>query len=184
VTAERRHPRQFFGAREIVVIALVGALIAISKGVLRIPMKVPGHTGIVWMALFVVGWGMVRKPWAGIAIGMISGVLAVALAPGQEGLLIWIKYAAPGVVFDVAGLAFGATLTRAVPAVLIGAIANVAKLLANLALAVLLGLPAGFLAVGLGLATVTHVVFGALGGWVGSVVFARLAHIRAAGGGA
>jgi glycopeptide antibiotics resistance protein len=42
----------------------------------------------------------------------------------------------------------------------------------------LLGIPAGYLAVGLGISAITHVVFGAIGGWLGSFVVRSLSRLR------
>ena len=46
--------------------------------------------------------------------------------------------------------------------------------MASLLLSLALGIPAGFIAVGLGFAAATHVFFGALGGVVGALVLGRL----------
>jgi hypothetical protein len=56
------------------------------------------------------------------------------------------------------------------------ATANVAKLMAAYLLGLALGIPAGYLALGVGVAATTHVVFGALGGFIGAFVLKRLAN--------
>jgi hypothetical protein len=126
------------------------------------------------MALLLIGVGLVRRPGAGTLIGFISGILAIALLPGREGLLVGLKYFAPGVVMDVVWTASGGRLDRVGVAILAGAAANVAKLTTSYVIGLLAGIPHGYLALGLGLAATTHVFFGALGGWVGCITLRRL----------
>lgn len=163
-----------FALRELVSLALVAALIVLSKGLFRISIHVPGHSGVLWMALLVVARGIVRKPWAGTVVGVLSGILAVFLVPGSEGIFTWIKYAAPGLMLDGLALILPSAFASPISAALIGAFANIAKLAAGYVLALLLGLPATFIALGLGVSSVSHAAFGALGGLLGALVLARL----------
>jgi len=164
-----------FSVRDRLIIALVSSLIIVAKFTLRMPLHTPGHTGFFWMALLVVGMGVVRRPGAGTLIGLLTGVLATIFLPSQQGLLVGVKYFVPGVVVDVMYLALGGGFERYFVAALVGATANVAKLFASYLLGLALGIPAGYLALGVGLAATTHVVFGALGGWIGAFVLRRLA---------
>ena len=80
---ERRHTfAGGFALRELVTLALVAALIVMSKSLFRVSIHVPGHSGFLWMALLVIARGVVRKPWAGTLVGEVSGILAV------EGLML------------------------------------------------------------------------------------------------
>lgn len=167
-----------FSTRELVVLALLAALVAVSKAFLRLPLHVPGHTGITWMAILLVGRALVRKPYAGTLMGFVSGVLAVAIVGGREGLLLWVKYLAPGVIMDLGALLSGERLDNPYVGLAVGAVANVAKLLSSLIVSLMLGIPAGYLVVGLGLAMTTHIVFGALGGWLGTLVLRTLRRLR------
>ena len=156
------------------MLALFAALVAISKAVFRIPIHVPGHTGITWMAILVVGRALVRRPLAGTTIGLVSGILAIALVGGHEGPLLFLKYTSAGAVMDVAAWLSGDRLTNPYVAILAGAAANLAKLSTSLVVGVVLGIPAGYLALGLGLAATTHLVFGGLGGWLGAFLSRKL----------
>ncbi len=166
--------RRWFTTREAVLVALVSALVIMSKVVFKMPIHVPGHSGVIWMALYVVGRGLIRKPGAGLMIGIVSGILATAFNPGSMGLLVGVKYLAPGIVLDAVAIASRERLDDPVVGVIAGVLGNLAKLSAGVIVAVLLGLPAGFIVVGLAYSAVTHVVFGAIGGWLGSVVLSRL----------
>ncbi len=161
--------------RELTALALISSLIVLGKSLFRLPIHVPGHSGIFWMALLVVGRGVVRRPTAGTLMGFVSGVLALALAPGREGALVAVKYLAAGAAVDAYLALIGGRLTSVVAAVVVGAVSNTAKLVTSLLLGFALGVPGGYIAVGLGLATITHIAFGGLGGLLGSLVLDRLA---------
>lgn len=160
--------------RARVIIALVSALIIGAKFYLRMPLHIPGHSGLFWMALMVVGVGLVRRPGAGTLIGLLTALLATALLPGRQGLLTGVKYFIPGLLFDILVPLLGGRLDRTTVAVVIAAAANVAKLATAYVIGLVAGIPSGFLALGLGFASTTHLVFGALGGLLGSIVLRRL----------
>lgn len=178
MSGNRSHPRQLFTTQDLVLLALFAALIALSKAVFRMPIHVPGHSGITWMAILLVGRGLVRRPWAGTMLGLVSGILAVAVVGGREGLLLWLKYLAPGAVMDLAALLSGERLDYPLVGILSGAVANTAKLITSLIISLALGIPTGYLALGLGLSATTHIVFGALGGWLGTLVLEALRRAR------
>ncbi|MDZ4180887.1 MAG: cobalt ABC transporter permease [Coriobacteriia bacterium] len=163
-----------FPLRDQIIIALVAAMIVAAKFYFRVPLKIPGHSGIFWMALLVIGTGVVRRPGAGTLIGLISGILATLIVPGRLGIFAGVKYFVPGVVVDLLGLALGGRLDRTIVAVIVAAMANVAKLAASYMMGLAAGVPPGYLALGLGLAATTHVLFGGLGGLVAAVVLRRL----------
>ena len=166
--------RESLTSREITQIALISALIIASRAMLRVPLHIPGHSGVLWMALLIVGRGIVKRPTAGTLIGLITGIVAVALVPGREGILTAVKYIVPGITVDLLTPLFRGRLDRPIPAVLIAATAHLAKLISALIMGVALGIPSGFLALGLGFAAVTHIGFGALGGLLGALVLSRL----------
>jgi len=160
--------------RARIIIALVSAMIIGAKFYMRLPLHIPGHSGLFWMALIVVGVGLIRKPGAGTLIGLLTAVLATVLLPGRQGILVGAKYFIPGLLFDVLTPLLGGRLDRVLVAMVIAATANVAKLATAYVLGVVAGVPGGFLALGIGFAATTHLVFGALGGLLGSLVLKRL----------
>lgn len=160
--------------RAQIVIALIAAMIVAAKFYLRVPLHVPGHSGVFWMALLLTGVGIVRRPGAGTLIGFLSGLLAIVALPSREGIFIGLKYFAPGVVMDAMWVTFSGRFDKAGIAMITGAAANIAKLTTSYVIGVLAGIPHGYLALGLGLAATSHLVFGALGGLAGSIVLKRL----------
>jgi hypothetical protein len=172
--SEKRPNGPHFATRDLVLLALLAALIVVTKVAFRIPIRVPGHSGVLWMAALVVGRGLVRRPWAGTILGFVSGILAVVLVGGSEGPLLWVKYLAPGMLLDLVDVVVPIGLDDPFVGTLAGALANCTKLLSATAIALIMGLDAGFLVVGLGASAVSHAAFGALGGWLGSYLLRRL----------
>ncbi len=164
--------------RDQVLLALVSGLIIATRIAIRPPIRIPGHSGLLWMGLILVGIGVVRRPGAGTMIGIVTGLLATVMYPGRLGIFVGVRYLIPGIVADLLFALFGGQLNRAWVAMIIAASANMAKLAVNYFVGLTLGIPAGFLAAGLGVASTTHLVFGALGGLAASAV---LNHLQSTG---
>ena len=73
----------------------------LSKQLLRVPIHVPGHSGVLWVALFVVARGLVDKRGAGLLLGAVTGVLATFMGFGDHGPFEWTKWVAAGIALDV-----------------------------------------------------------------------------------
>jgi len=161
-------------ARDVAMIALISALIIAGRAYLRIPMHVPGHSGVIWMALLVVGKAASGKRWGGTLIGLVTGILALAIVPGKEGVLTGLKYLAPGITLDLITPLLGGRLDKPWTAAIAASVAHVAKNITALLVGWALGIPAGFLVVGVGGAMTLHAVFGFIGGWLGALLIVRL----------
>ena len=160
--------------RSRLVIALVAALIVGAKFYLRMPIRVPGHSGIFWMGLLLTGAGIVGRRGGGTLIGLISGVLATFMLPGKEGVFVGVKYLVPGIAVDVLTPLLGGRLDRYPVAMLVAGVAHMGKLTASYLIGLALGIPAGYLALGLGMASVSHVFFGMAGGAAAAFVLKRM----------
>ena len=69
--------------RDLLLIALVAALCMLAKQLLRLPVNVPGHSGVLWVALFVICRGLVDKRGTGVLLGLVAGLLAQFAGFGQ-----------------------------------------------------------------------------------------------------
>jgi hypothetical protein len=127
------------------------------------------------MAFMVIGVGLVKKPGAGTLVGVLTGLMAMIMLAGRQGIFeAGMKYLIPGLVVDAMMPFFGYRLDKPVFAMAVAAVAHVSKLMTATVIGIIAGVPGGFLALGLGLATTTHILFGALGGLLGSTVLKRL----------
>jgi hypothetical protein len=164
--------RPYFSTFELLLLALFAALVVVGNVALRLPVKMPGHSGVVWMAVLVTSRGVVPKRGAAATVGLLSGVLAAFIGVGDKGGLdTFASYAAAGVAVDaVVALGPASALTAAVA----GLAGNLAKLGVKVLLELWIGIPTGFLVVGRSFPAATHAVFGLAGGYLGFLVLGAL----------
>jgi ABC-type thiamin/hydroxymethylpyrimidine transport system permease subunit len=163
-----------FSVGDITVMALVAVLIVVGKSLLRMPISISGHAGVLWIGALVVGRGVVRKPGAATVMGLVGGLLVALVQPSDAGLLFGVaKYMLPGLVLDVLFPLFG-RFDRLLPAIVAGATAHAAKVAVDLLQGLVAGLPTNILFAGLTLDLVAHIAFGALGGLLGALVLRAL----------
>ncbi|MDF9409516.1 MULTISPECIES: hypothetical protein [Pelotomaculum] len=162
------------GLADVLRLTMFGTLISITKDITRLPLHLPGHTSIYWMGILVLGKGLIPKFGAGIIMGIVSGALAVLLGLGKEGVFVFFKYFVPGLLIDFLAPVFYNKLENPFVGAICGTLTSLSKLVANLVLGILLKMPMGFIALGLGFASASHVLFGAAGGLIAAVLIKRL----------
>lgn len=165
---------RYFSTFQLVLLALFAALIVVAKIALKLPLQLPGHSGLFWMALIVVAAGVVPKPAAAGLVGLTSGILAAFLGLGDFGALeTLLSYTMVGVGADLALLLLR-NLDSLVVCVLLGMLGHLGKFLVKWALGVITGAPLGFVALGLARSLVSYIIFGALGGLLGGLTLKTL----------
>ena len=95
--------KQYLTTFELILLALFSALVVVAKIALRLPLQLPGHSGLFWMAIVVVAAGIVPKRGAASLVGLTSGILAAFLGMGDFGALnTLLSYTMVGVGADLA----------------------------------------------------------------------------------
>lgn len=153
---------------------MFGVLIAIVNDVLKMPIRMPGHTSIYWMGILILGKGLIKRHGCGIVMGTISGILAVALGIGKEGIFVFFKYFTPGLLLDVLAPLYLYKLEKPIVAAICGGLISLSKLVASIIIGLILNIPLLFLTLGLSYVAISHVIFGALGGVIASIGIKRL----------
>ncbi len=165
--------RHYFSTFEIVLLSQFALLIVIAKLILKIPIHIPGHSAIFWVALLMLARSIINKNGAGTYVGVFSGILAVFLGVGKGALLTFPKYLIMGIMIDILLYFFGG-ISSALVAGVVGAAVNISKLVVSWIVAQSLGIPVFFIGAGLSFAALTHAIFGFMGGLVGYWVFLSL----------
>lgn len=166
--------RSYFSTFELILLAMFAALIVVAKIALRLPLQLPGHSGVFWMAIVIVAAGVVHKPGATSVVGLTSGILAAFLGMGDLGALnTFLSYTMIGVGTDLALLLLGNPENLYVAA-LVGILGHLSKLIVKWGFGVIAGAPVGFIALGLAWAVVGYIVFGAIGGILGTLTLKAL----------
>jgi hypothetical protein len=166
--------KRYFSTFQLILLALFAALVVVAKIGLRLPLQMPGHSGIFWMAIVIVAAGVVPKRGATSLVGLTSGVIAAFLGMGDFGALnTFLSYTMVGVGTDLALWLLG-NPENLVVAALAATLGHLSKFLVKWGLATLAGAPVGFVALGLARAILGYVIFGALGGLLGALTLAAL----------
>lgn len=159
---------------ELLLLGMLAALVVVANVALRFPIRVPGHSGMVWMALLVIARVVVPKHGSSSLAAVLSGVLAALMGIGDKGALTTLlSYAAAGVGVD-AVFAVGRLPERPALCAVAGAIGNLVKLGVKVLLELWIGIPTGFVLLGRLYPAVTYAIFGAAGGYLGFLVLKAL----------
>jgi ABC-type thiamin/hydroxymethylpyrimidine transport system permease subunit len=167
--------QRYFSTFQLILLALFSALVIVAKIALRTPLQLPGHSGIFWMAIIVIGSKVVPKRGAASIIGITSGLLASFLGLGDFGALnTFLSYAMVGIGADLIFLLLGGDSENLIVAVIAGIFGHLGKFLTKWLFGIITGAPIGFVALGLLRAVIGYIVFGALGGVLGWITLKAL----------
>jgi ABC-type thiamin/hydroxymethylpyrimidine transport system permease subunit len=159
----------------LILLALFAGLIVVAKIALKMPVQLPGHSGIFWMALLVVAAGVVPKRGAASLTGLTSGILAAFLGLGDFGALdTLLSYLMAGVGVDLGLMITQASPENLLAATLAGTLGHLGKYLVKWVFGLISGAPLGFVALGLVWSLVSYIIFGALGGLLGGLTLLAL----------
>jgi hypothetical protein len=153
---------------------MFGTITAVTNDITRMPLKMPGHTSIWWMGILLLGKGVVGKFGSGIIMGLVSGILAVILGLGNEGVFVFFKYFMPGLLIDLLALFFRNKLDSVVVGGICGALMSLSKMIADIVVGMLINIPLLFLVSGLGFVSISHTIYGAIGGVLAAILIKRL----------
>lgn len=163
--------------KESIAVTFFGVLIALSN-LIRIPMHIPGHTGLIWITILTFCSLIYRKAGASTLAGIVAGFVASILALGNDGPFVFFKYFLPGLSMDLLFTFIPYMATRWYLAALVGAISHWTKLLCNYIIGSILNLPQGFLIAGVKIATLNHFIFGFCGGALAFIIYSKAEYLK------
>lgn len=166
--------RSYFTLNDLVMLSMLAALVFALRLYLRIPMHLPGKSGIFWVVPIILGAGITGKVGSGTYVGLLSGVLAALFGMGDNGVLEGINYLVMGVAIDAGCFLLRGHLDSLLAGILIGAAGNLAKMVSNSYIDLSMGVPAAYVVVGMAMTVGTHVLFGGIGGGVAALLLGRL----------
>ncbi len=130
----------------------------------------PGHHGIEWMALLIIGRLLSRFRGAG-ALTSIGASVASTLPFLQGGNpYSWVFYLLPGLVLDLAFRYAPNLANKFWFLVLLGGLAHVTKPIGQLIVNLLTGFPFGSFRFGILYPFTGHLLFGMIGGLLGASI--------------
>ena len=152
-----------FSTFEIVHLTQLAVLLAVAKIVLRLPLHVPGKSGLFTVAFLLIGYSFVRKWGAATYASLVACLLLTSIGQGEGLLLSLPRWLARGLVLDTVCYLGGRKLSLPILAVA-GAVGGQSKSLTLFLILALAGSTQGLLAAALAYSASSHLVFGALGG--------------------
>ncbi|ADN35979.1 conserved hypothetical protein [Methanolacinia petrolearia DSM 11571] len=166
--------RDYFTLNEIALMSLLGGLVFVMLMALRMPLHIPGHTGIFMVIPVIIGVAIIQKPGSGTYIGLVAGVLLSFFGVSALHVFDVFQYTALGMVTDIIGYSFRYRMDLTPVSVLAGIAGNLAKMLVNFAVNLAIGIPLVVVIIEAGISSVSHTIFGALGGLISAYLIARL----------
>lgn len=86
---------------EIILLSSIGAMGVLMHAYLRFPMNIPGHMGLVYMAILFTGRLISKKPYAS-SLSSIGAAFMLLFPLGFHDPFLPLIYFIPGLVVDIA----------------------------------------------------------------------------------
>ena len=133
-------------------------------------MGLPGHHGIEWMALMIIGRASSKYRGAGTLTSIGASFASVLPFLRGDNPFTWIYYLLPGPVMDLAFRYLPRYADKLWFMVLLGGLAHVTKPIGQVTVNLLTGWPVGSFRFGVAYPFATHLFFGMIGGLLGALV--------------
>lgn len=152
---------------EILLLIGIGMIGVLLHAKFRVPLKLPGHHGVIYMALLVSGRLLSKKPYAS-SLSSVGAALMLLFPLGFKDPFMPLIYLLPGFIMDL-GTMFGRkTSMNLWLLALICGLSYMTIPLSRLIISTLTGFPYGSLLTGFLWPTFTHLLFGMIGGVAGT----------------
>jgi hypothetical protein len=153
---------------EIILLFGLGMLAIFLHARLRIPLKLPGHHGIEFMALIIAGRSMSKMPVASSisALGVASLVFIPGL--GFKDPFMALVFAIPCIAVDLYFNAFKNKNSKIIILAIIAGLSYMMIPLLRFIIELFTGIVYGSLLAGLAYPLFTHIAFGFVGGFLGA----------------
>jgi hypothetical protein len=163
-----------FSLREAIYLGFCAAFIVITRVMLILHLKIPGHAMFFTMFFLLLGRGSVPKTGAATMVGLIAGLLSALLGLGKEGPLVALKFLLPGVIVDLGGLMYPGLPSSYIACVIVGVVASVTRFVTFLAVELLVGMEKELILGHAVFSFALYVIFGGLGSLMVPPIIRRL----------
>ena len=130
----------------------------------------PGHHGIEWMALLIMGRSMSRFRGAGSLAGIGASLATAIPMLHSNNPFTWLFYLLPGPIMDLAFRYLPGYVNKLWFLMILGSIAHVTKPIGQLFINLAFGWPFGSFRYGVVYPIAGHLLYGLIGGLIGALV--------------
>lgn len=146
----------------------LGAVAVLGQMATRDHLQLPGHQGLFWIGMLMVGRTTATARWAGVTTAASAAGVSMLPMVGFNDPNRWLAYLLVGAVVDLAYLGLGRWTDQLWLITLLGGSAYLAKPLLRLGINLATGIPIGTVRLGVAYPLMTHFVFGATGAVIGA----------------
>jgi hypothetical protein len=130
----------------------------------------PGHHGMEWMALMILGRASSRFRGAGTLTSIGASFASTLPFLHGENPFTWLFYLLPGPVLDFAFRYFPGLANKTWFLVLLGGLGHITKPIGQLTMNLITGWPFGSFRYGVAYPFASHLLFGMIGGLIGALI--------------
>jgi hypothetical protein len=147
-----------------------GVMAVILHRTTDLSLGLPGHHGIEWMAIMILGRASSRFRGAGTLTSIGASFASVLPFLHGNNPFTWIFYLLPGPVMDLAFRYLPRYADKLWFLVLLGGFAHVTKPIGQLTVNLLTGWPIGSFRFGVVYPFASHILYGMIGGMLGALI--------------
>ena len=150
-------------AAETVFLLGLGVLAVTLLAYLRLPLKIPGHKGLIWIGLLMVGRLVSHRRWAATTTSASAAATSLLPIMGFKDPLDTVVLLISGFVLDLGYLLSPRLVVSIWGVALLGALTHAVKPIAKVLVSAGSGFPYPSLITGLAYPLALHALFGAAG---------------------
>ena len=147
-----------------------GVLAVVLHRAYDLSLGLPGHHGMEWMALLIIGRASSRFRGAGTLTGIGASFASTLPFLRGENPFTWLFYLLPGPVMDLAFRYLPLYVNKLWFLVLLGGLAHATKPIGQFIMNLFTGWPFGSFRYGVLYPFASHLLFGMIGGLVGALI--------------
>jgi hypothetical protein len=152
-----------FTMREALLLGFCATFIVLTKATLRMKLGISGHSMFFMLFFLLLSRGFVQKTGAATLVGLLAGIMSIALGMGGKGPIKMLNFILPALVVDGAGIFFPRLPFSYLACILVGGVAAASKGIHTAALEMLAGAPAKIVMQKAALEGFFGAIFGMLG---------------------
>jgi hypothetical protein len=85
------------GVAEILFLVLLGASAVVLQSSLRLPLRLPGHNGLIWISLLMIGRLVSQRRWAATISSVSAATFSLFPILGFDDPFVPLAYVIPGI---------------------------------------------------------------------------------------
>jgi hypothetical protein len=154
---------------EILALLGIGVIGVLLHAKFRFPLKLPGHHGVIYMALLIGGRLLSKKPYAS-SLSSVGAAMMLMFPLGFKDPFMPLIFLLPGFITDLGYRLFGQRSKNIFLLALVCGISYMTIPLSRMIITTITGFPYGSFIGGFLWPTFTHLLFGFAGGLAGTAL--------------